>query len=198
MKSFNGERQQWYLVPGSTRYQVCWKIHMSNTYVCASTSIYYGFMTDSVLLLPAVCWPSKECNEFIEHKLVELTIGNCISLFVWRHMLSSWYVQHLFIFCLLPIMKQQSTPTGAIPRMTFAMVISLAWDLFQQSKLQVASTLWRNHQAECYRLMQCWPRCCWVDGSLNRIIFVCWLMMQKYLKRGNWFNNHISDVVGLY
>ena len=33
---------------------VCWKIHMSNTYVCASTLIY-GFMTDSVLLLPAAC-----------------------------------------------------------------------------------------------------------------------------------------------
>ena len=47
IKSFNGEHQQYLVVP------VCWKIHMSNTYVCASTSIY-GFMTDSVLL-PAVC-----------------------------------------------------------------------------------------------------------------------------------------------
>ena len=51
IKSFNGEDQQ-YQVPGYL--VVCWKIQMSNTSVCDSISIH-GFMTDSILLLPAVC-----------------------------------------------------------------------------------------------------------------------------------------------
>ena len=54
------------------------------------------------------------------------------------------------------IMKQQSTTTRAMP-MTSAMAISLVYNLFQQLKLQVASLLWRDYQAECYRLKQRWP-----------------------------------------